>query len=102
VIEENEVLGNTNGIVVVAGVQGNVFRRNVVVGNPPIQVSNSFPAGPKGVDIRNGAVPGTNTFEDNVCLTGVNAPCPALGRRHKHGKDEDDDKNDDKKAKDER
>lgn len=82
-IEDNEILGNTNGIVVVAGAHANVFRRNVIVGNPPIQVSNSFPAGPEGVDIRNGAVSGTNTFEDNVCLTGVNAPCPDLGRPHK-------------------
>ena len=82
-IEHNEVLGNTNGIVVAAGAHGNVFVRNVIVGNPPIQESNSFPAGPAGVDIRNEAVAGTNTFEDNVCLTGVNAPCPDLGRPHK-------------------
>lgn len=90
-VEDNEILGNTNGIVVVAGAHDNVFRRNVVVGNSPIQVSNSFPAGPKGVDIRNGAVAGTNTFEDNICLTGDNAPCPAIS---KHEKDKDDDKND--------
>ena len=29
--------------------------------------------------IRNSATPGANTFKDNVCLTSVNAPCPAFG-----------------------
>ena len=80
VIEDNEVLGNTNGIILVAGVEGTVIRRNVVAGNPPIQISNSFP-GEQGVDIRNGTAPGATTFKDNVCLTGVNAPCPAVGRQ---------------------
>ena len=78
VIEDNEVLGNTNGIIVVAGVEGTIIRRNVVAGNPPLQVSNSFP-GEQGVDIRNGATAGATTFKDNICLTGVNAPCPAVG-----------------------
>ena len=78
VIEDNVLIGNTNGIVLVPGVEGNVIRHNIVVGNPPVQISVTFPAA-DGVDIRNQATPGTNRVEDNVCLTSVNAPCPAIG-----------------------
>lgn len=77
VIIDNIVVGNANGIFLVAGVEGNFIRRNVVAGNPPLQVSLSFPA-TTGVDIRNMAAPGANTFEDNFCLTAVNAACPAV------------------------
>ena len=85
-IEENRVTGNTNGIILVAGVAGNVIRRNVVVANPPVQVSAAFPTA-DGVDIRNGAATGTNTIEDNICLTAVNAACPDVDTRgKKHGK----------------
>ena len=31
-----------------------------------------------GADIKNLAAPGANTFDENICLTGVNAPCPAV------------------------
>ena len=34
-------------------------------------------ASTKGVDIRNLADDGANTFQGNVCLTSLNAPCPA-------------------------
>ena len=75
VIVDNVVMGNTNGIVILApGAQGNLIRRNLVVGNPPVQTSVDHPGTP-GVDIRNLA-PGVNTLEDNICLTGVNAECP--------------------------
>jgi parallel beta-helix repeat protein len=79
VIEENTIVGNTTGIFVAPGVQGNVFRRNLVVGNPPIQIaidnsSDNF------VDIRNLADDGANTFRENICLSSINAPCPAVGR----------------------
>jgi parallel beta-helix repeat protein len=80
VIEDNEVLGNTNGIIIVSGVEGTIIHRNVVTGNPPVQVSNSFP-GEQGVDIRNGATPGATSFKDNICLTAVNAPCPAVSKQ---------------------
>ena len=79
-IEDNTVLGNTNGIILVPGVEGNIVRHNVVVGNPPVQISVTFPLD-GGVDIRNQATPGTNTIDDNFCLTSVNAPRPAIGRR---------------------
>jgi len=60
-----------------AGVQGNVFRDNLVVGNPPVQVSVDHTSN-GGVDIKNTATAGANTFGGNICLTGLNAPCPAL------------------------
>ena len=60
-----------------AGAQGNVFRNNLVVGNPPVQVSVDHTSN-GGLDIKNSATAGTNMFGGNICLTGLNAPCPAL------------------------
>lgn len=80
VIEDNTVVGNTNGIFLAAGVQGNVIRRNLIVGNPPVQVDLDHPS-TSGVDIKNLAADGANAFRGNVCLTSINAPCPAVGRR---------------------
>jgi hypothetical protein len=79
VIEENTVVANTNGIFLAAGVQGNVIRWNLIVGNPPVQVALDNPSA-SGVDIKNMANDGANTFRGNICLTSVNAPCPAVGR----------------------
>jgi parallel beta-helix repeat protein len=75
-IEENSALGNSNGILLAPGTSGNVIRRNVVIGNPAIQVSNSLPMS-TGLDIRNFAADGANMFEDNACVTSMNAPCPS-------------------------
>jgi Right handed beta helix region len=79
VVENNAVGGNTTGLLMSAGVQGNVIRRNLIVGNPPVQLSVENPS-TTAVDIQNAAADGANTFEGNICLTSVNAPCPALGR----------------------
>jgi parallel beta-helix repeat protein len=98
VIEENTVLGNTNGIFLFPGVEGNIVRHNIVAGNPPAQISVTFPAA-DGVDIRNQATPGTNTIEANVCVTAINAPCPAVGRFEK---DDHKDKGDEKHEKKDR
>jgi hypothetical protein len=60
-----------------AGVHGNVIQRNLVVGNPPLQVSIDHSPG-NGFDIKNlGADDGSNTFTENICQTSMNAPCPA-------------------------
>jgi parallel beta-helix repeat protein len=75
IVESNTAVGNSNGIVVFAGAGGNQVRQNVVVGNPPIQVSNSVPAG-GGVDIWDQSAPGANVFLGNLCLSSVNVPCP--------------------------
>jgi hypothetical protein len=69
-------MGNTNGIVILNGsAQGNLILRNLVIGNPPVQVSVDHPA-TGGVDIRNLSAPDVNTIQDNVCLTAQNADCP--------------------------
>jgi parallel beta-helix repeat protein len=77
-VEDNTILGNTNGIFLVAGAQGNTFRSNLVMGNPAVQVSLDNRSS-SGYDIKNLADPGLNTFDSNVCLTSVNAPCPSMG-----------------------
>jgi parallel beta-helix repeat protein len=74
VIVDNVVFGNTNGIVLVAGVEGNVILRNLVLGNPPVQVSVGSP-GTAGVDIRDLSTPGANVVDGNICLTTTNAVC---------------------------
>jgi len=76
-IEDNTVVGNSNGIFVAAGVKGNTFRRNLIVGNPPLQVAVDHSPS-TGVDIKNAADDGANTFTGNVCMSSVNAPCPAI------------------------
>ena len=79
-IEKNTVVGNTIGIRLGAAVVGNVVIENIAVGNPPIQISNSFPAtAALRADIRNLSPAGANAFEKNVCLTYIGpgpAPCP--------------------------
>jgi len=59
-----------------ATVQGNVIRRNLIIGNPPVQMGLDHTAN-KGFDIKNLSPPGQNSFTGNVCLTAMNAPCPA-------------------------
>jgi parallel beta-helix repeat protein len=77
VIVDNVVVGNANGVFLFAGVEGNFISHNVVTGNAPVQVLVNNPT-TSGVDIRNNATPGANTFEDNVGLTAINAACPAV------------------------
>jgi parallel beta-helix repeat protein len=76
-VEGNEISGNANGVFLAAGVQGNIIRGNTIVGNPPVQVSVDHTSD-SGVDIKNLAAVGANTFDGNICLSGTNAPCPAL------------------------
>jgi parallel beta-helix repeat protein len=78
VVEENTVTGNSNGIYVAAGVQGNLIRGNLVTGNPSVQVLVDNPS-TTGVDIRDLSSSGANAFEGNTCLTSLNALCPSVG-----------------------
>jgi hypothetical protein len=82
-IEKNKIGGNLNGVLIAAPTQGgNVIRRNIIAGNPPVQVSKEFGAS-IGADIQDLSAPGTNTFEDNRCLTYAGAgpsPCPNVGQ----------------------
>jgi hypothetical protein len=83
IIEKNKIGGNLNGVLIgPATLGGNVIRRNIIAGNPPVQVSKDFGAS-IGADIQDLSAPGTNTFEDNRCLTYVGAgpsPCPNVGK----------------------
>jgi parallel beta-helix repeat protein len=77
-VESNTAIGNTNGIVVFPAATNNRIRGNVAVGNPPIQQSTSVPAG-TGVDIWDQSPPGNgNSFAGNMCLSAINAACPAV------------------------
>lgn len=78
IIEDNEIVGNSNGIFITSGVQGNTFRRNTILGNPPVQIAVDHTTNP-GFDIKNLGDNGVNTFEGNLCMTSVNAPCAAIG-----------------------
>lgn len=98
-IEKNSVVGNTVGIDIgpgpaVAPNVGNVIVKNVALGNPPIQVSNSFPAtAALRADIRNRSAAGANKFKKNVCLTYI-GPAPSLCPNLSNGSDDDDDDDD--------
>lgn len=77
VIEENSIGGNTNGVWIGASAGiGNVIRRNIIAGNPPVQLGATG-----GVDIRHNA-PASIAFEDNLCVTyqgtAMPPPCPSI------------------------
>lgn len=76
-IEDNEIVGNTNGVFLAAGVQGNTISGNVIIGNPPVQVAADH-AAYTGYDIKNMAAAGANTINSNLCVTSLNAPCPSV------------------------
>jgi parallel beta-helix repeat protein len=83
-IEENRIGGNMNGVYIDGnGNAGNVIRSNIVMGNPPAQVSMEFGAS-IGADIQDMSTLGTNTFENNRCLSyagaAVPAPCPRISK----------------------
>ncbi len=82
-VERNKIGGNLNGVYIASSTQGgNVIRRNIIAGNPPVQVSLTFGAS-IGADIRDLSAPGANTFVDNRCLTYLGpgpSPCPDVGK----------------------
>lgn len=87
IIEENSIGGNINGILLFPATTGNLIRRNLIAGNPPVQVSVT--AGmPVGADILDRSAPGANTFVENHCITydGPTAPppCPNFPRARGH------------------
>lgn len=89
-IERNKIGGNVNGVYIDSnGNTGNVIRGNLITGNPPAQVSLDY-SDSVGADILDLSTPGTNAFEDNVCLSYLGsrepAPCPSILKR---GNDED-------------
>jgi parallel beta-helix repeat protein len=87
VIEENDIGGNTNGVMFFNTVSNNLVRRNIIAGNPAAQVVKTFTApNQQGADITFRPVFGgaNNVFEDNFCLTyqqgggPATAPCPNI------------------------
>jgi hypothetical protein len=83
-IEENKIGGNVNGVYIDSmGDTGNKIRRNVITGNPSAQTSVDYGAS-VGADIQDMSTPGTNVFEDNICLTYAGAlehpPCPNISK----------------------
>jgi parallel beta-helix repeat protein len=82
-IEKNKIGGNVNGVYIGPSTQGgNVIRRNIITGNPPVQVSETF-GSHVGADIQDLSPSGANSFEENYCLTYSGAgpaPCPNLSR----------------------
>jgi hypothetical protein len=78
-VEENGIGGNTNGVWVSAAAgSGNLVRRNIIAGNPPVELGATG-----GADIRDNAPAGTVTYKENLCLTYVGAgvaPCPSIPR----------------------
>ena len=87
VIEENSIGGNINGILLFPQTAGNLIRRNLIAGNPPVQVSVTAGT-PVGADILDRSPPGANTFVENHCITydGPTAPppCPNFPRARGH------------------
>jgi len=86
-IENNSIGGNVNGILLFPATSGNVIRRNIIAGNPPVQLSVTHGT-PVGVDIRDASPPGANVFHENICVTyegaSVPRPCPSFPRYSTH------------------
>jgi parallel beta-helix repeat protein len=86
-VEENDIGGNTNGVLFFNSSSDNVVRRNIIAGNPAAQVIKTFTAAnQQGADIafRPIFTGANNTFKDNFCLTyrqgagPATAPCPNI------------------------
>ena len=75
-IEDNIVTGNLTGLRLNATATSNVIRGNTIAGNPPILVANNAPENAAlGFDILNLSATDANTFDNNLCVTAMNAPC---------------------------
>jgi hypothetical protein len=83
-VENNKIGGNVNGVYLGALATGNIIRRNIIAGNPPVQVLKDY-GNAIGADIQDLSPAGANTFEDNRCLTYAGktdpAPCPSISKQ---------------------
>jgi hypothetical protein len=91
-VENNKIGGNINGVYLGGGGQviGNIIRRNMIAGNPPAQVSNTFGSA-IGADIQDLSPAGANTFDGNYCLTYAGtgpSPCPNISEPEHQGHQE--------------
>lgn len=96
VIEDNRIGGNINGLLIFPAAVRNVIRRNVIAGNPPVQVSVTAGT-PVGVDIRDASPANSNTFRANHCITyeGLTMPPPCPNFPKSRGDDDAGDDDDD-------
>ena len=79
-VSENIITGNVTGIHISGASVDNLVYRNIIAGNPPIQISVNVPEF-RGFDIRNFSPEGANTILENSCLTYSGAgrsPCPSI------------------------
>src|SRR5258708_16935498 len=86
-VEDDDIGGNTNGVLLFNTSSDNVVRRNIIAGNPAAQVIKTFVlANQQGADIafRPTFAGANNAFKDNFCLTYIQgagpatAPCPNI------------------------
>ncbi len=86
-VEDDDIGGNTNGVLFFNTSSDNVVRRNIIAGNPAAQVIKTFVlANQQGADIafRPTFAGANNAFKDNFCLTYIQgagpatAPCPNI------------------------
>jgi hypothetical protein len=86
-IEDNSIGGNINGVLIVLTAVRNVIARNIIAGNPPVQLSVTGGAA-VGADIRDASPANSNTFVENHCISYEGAttppPCPNFPRRRGH------------------
>jgi hypothetical protein len=90
-VENNRIGGNINGVYLGPLVSGNLIRRNIIVGNPQVQVANDYGKA-IGADIRDLSPAGANSFEDNRCLTYAGSlespPCPNIAKHDDDDREE--------------
>lgn len=86
-VEDNSIGGNINGVLLFPATAGNIIRRNLIAGNPPVQVSVTA-GSPVGADILDRSAPGANQFVDNHCITydgpSPTRPCPNFPQSRGH------------------
>src|SRR5258707_8582710 len=84
-VEDDNIGGNTNGVLFFNTSSDNIVRRNIIAGNPAAQVIKTFfLANQHCADIafRPTFAGANNAFKDNFCLTYIHGACPATAPCH--------------------
>jgi parallel beta-helix repeat protein len=90
-VKDNDLGGNTNGVLFFNSSSNNVVRHNIIAGNPAAQVIKTFTAtNQQGADIafRPNFTGANNTIRDNFCLTYLQGAGPATSPCRRIGKQE--------------
>ena len=97
-VAENDIGGNTNGVLFFDTSSDNSVQNNTIAGNPAAQVLKTFvAANQQGADIafRPNFAGVNNIIEDNFCLTYIagagpaTAPCPNIRAKDKDKEDDE-------------